>query len=59
MRAPLFQESRRSIHNKRMMRMRLTILVSLCLVVAGVAIVSLIAQERTEKPVVEVFKSPT
>ena len=40
--------------------MRLTILVaSLCLVVAGVAIVSLVAQERGEKPVVEVFKSPT
>ena len=40
--------------------MRLTILVaSLCLVVSGVAIVSLAAQERAEKPVVEVFKSPT
>ena len=40
--------------------MRLTVLViSLCLAVAGVAIVSVVAQERAEKPVVEVFKSPT
>ncbi len=43
-----------------MMRLRLTILVaSLCLGGSGVAIVSLVAQDRGEKPVVEVFKSPT
>ena len=42
------------------MRIRLTIFVaSLCLVVSGVAIVSLVAQKSAAKPVVEVFKSPT
>ena len=40
--------------------MGLTILVAfLCLVVSGVAIVSLVAQESVTQPVVEVFKSPT
>ena len=42
------------------MRLRLTILVaSLSLGGSGVAIVSLVSQDRGEKPVVEVFKSPT
>ena len=40
--------------------MGLTTLVALlALVVSGVAIVSLVAQEGAAKPVVEVFKSPT
>ena len=40
--------------------MRLTVLVaSLCLVVPGVALVSLGAQKSAAKQVVDVFKSPT